>query len=260
MNSFIADEQEHASPAEPLLGGAASAIDVTGPETPSYVTIASGDGVGSSGGGFAALLDPRYRRIMALAAGLPLLQQLSGINTVIFYSSQVCGGASPLYCVFAMVQRGNHLPLRANAHATHTCPPLPCCPTSCPALPQSSYGTWFGAQLLAPPSLTPTALQVFKQAGLSSPVLASVALGCGNLGMTLVAAVLMDRAGRRALLTASFAGMGACLALTSAFMWLPGEDCVGAGWVGGWRTLTWGAAASLMWLPGKGVMACRAWT
>lgn len=35
------------------------------------------------------LLSMRYRRIMLLAAGLPLLQQASGINTVIYYSSQV---------------------------------------------------------------------------------------------------------------------------------------------------------------------------
>jgi hypothetical protein len=40
-------------------------------------------------GGWAALLKPRYRRIMVLAAGLPLLQQASGINTVVFYSSDV---------------------------------------------------------------------------------------------------------------------------------------------------------------------------
>ena len=29
------------------------------------------------------LLKPRYRRMMLLAAGLPLLQQLSGINSVV---------------------------------------------------------------------------------------------------------------------------------------------------------------------------------
>ncbi|KAK9819874.1 hypothetical protein WJX72_003513 [[Myrmecia] bisecta] len=38
---------------------------------------------------WSELFSPRYRRIMMLAAGLPLLQQASGINTVIFYSSQV---------------------------------------------------------------------------------------------------------------------------------------------------------------------------
>ena len=39
--------------------------------------------------GWGALLAPKYRRVMILAAGLPLFQQLSGINTVIFYSSEV---------------------------------------------------------------------------------------------------------------------------------------------------------------------------
>ena len=32
---------------------------------------------------WADLLKPRYRRMMLLAAGLPLLQQLSGINSVV---------------------------------------------------------------------------------------------------------------------------------------------------------------------------------
>lgn len=40
-------------------------------------------------GGWGALLLRRYRLIMVLAAALPLWQQLSGINTVVFYSSEV---------------------------------------------------------------------------------------------------------------------------------------------------------------------------
>jgi hypothetical protein len=40
-------------------------------------------------GGWGALLRRRYRRIMILAAGLPIWQQASGINTVVFYSSDV---------------------------------------------------------------------------------------------------------------------------------------------------------------------------
>lgn len=40
---------------------------------------------------------------------------------------------------------------------------------------------------------------------------------------TVVAALLMDRLGRRALLLTSFAGMAACLAALSAFMLLPSE-------------------------------------
>lgn len=40
-------------------------------------------------GGWGALLNRRYRRIMILASALPILQQASGINTVVFYSSDV---------------------------------------------------------------------------------------------------------------------------------------------------------------------------
>ena len=40
-------------------------------------------------GGWSALFHGRYRRIMVLASALPVLQQLSGINTVVFYSSDV---------------------------------------------------------------------------------------------------------------------------------------------------------------------------
>lgn len=48
--------------------------------------------------GFAALLDRKYRLIMTLALGLPLLQQFGGINSVIFYSADIlrqCGIESP---------------------------------------------------------------------------------------------------------------------------------------------------------------------
>ena len=39
--------------------------------------------------GWADLLKPRYRWIMLLTTILPLVQQLSGINTCILYSSEV---------------------------------------------------------------------------------------------------------------------------------------------------------------------------
>lgn len=100
--------------------------------------------------GWSALLAPRYRRVMILAAALPLAQQASGINTVIFFSTKV-----------------------------------------------------------------------FEQSGLSSPILGSIAMGLTNLAFTLVAAGLMDRAGRRNLLLTSFVGMAGCLATLSAFMLLP---------------------------------------
>ena len=40
-------------------------------------------------GGWGSLLKRRYRRIMILASALPILQQASGINSVVFYSSDV---------------------------------------------------------------------------------------------------------------------------------------------------------------------------
>lgn len=43
--------------------------------------------------GFLGLLKPKYRHILLLAAGLPILQQLSGINTVILYGSDVLRSA-----------------------------------------------------------------------------------------------------------------------------------------------------------------------
>lgn len=49
-------------------------------------------------GGWSALFHGKYRRIMVLASALPILQQLSGINTVVFYSSDV----SPLLGSFAV--------------------------------------------------------------------------------------------------------------------------------------------------------------
>ena len=44
---------------------------------------------GAAEEGWADLLKPRYRWIMLLTTILPLVQQLSGINTCILYSSEV---------------------------------------------------------------------------------------------------------------------------------------------------------------------------
>lgn len=48
-----------------------------------------GVGTERSAGGWDSLLQRQYSWMMLLALGLPLLQQASGINTVIFFSSQV---------------------------------------------------------------------------------------------------------------------------------------------------------------------------
>lgn len=78
---------------DPVLQPAASA------EQP-LLDAEHGDGAGGGAGGigdggegaslgWSALWEPRYRRVMVLAAAIPLAQQASGINTVVFYSSQV---------------------------------------------------------------------------------------------------------------------------------------------------------------------------
>ncbi|KAK9919103.1 hypothetical protein WJX75_009435 [Coccomyxa subellipsoidea] len=101
-------------------------------------------------GGWGALLKRRYRRIMILAAALPILQQASGINTVVFYSSDV-----------------------------------------------------------------------FAKAGLDSPVLGSIIVGSVNVAGTLLAATLMDRAGRRQLLLTSQIVMAVCLFALAVSTYLP---------------------------------------
>ncbi len=52
-------------------------------------------------GGWGSLLKRRYRRIMILAAALPILQQASGINTVVFYSSDVSAPCVQIFDVNA---------------------------------------------------------------------------------------------------------------------------------------------------------------
>jgi MFS family permease len=107
----------------------------------------------ASSAGFSALLQPRYRRVVLLAFALPFLQQLSGINTVILYGSEV-----------------------------------------------------------------------FRKAGVKSAVSANLLMGCTNLVATFGAAMLMDRAGRKVLLTWSFVGMSGCLGCMAAFLMLPSKS------------------------------------
>lgn len=65
-------------------------------------------------------------------------------------------------------------------------------------------------------------VQVFKEAGLNSPVLGSIIMGCVNLAGTLAAVALMDRAGRRLLILLSHAGMACCLVLIALVTFIPG--------------------------------------
>jgi hypothetical protein len=65
--------------------------------------------------GWSALWQPRYRRVMILAAALPLAQQASGINTVIFFSTQVR--------LCAVLVRGMPRQMQQQCNATAVCQP-----------------------------------------------------------------------------------------------------------------------------------------
>lgn len=65
------------------------------------------EGVVEGEAAWADLLKPRYRRMMLLAAGLPLLQQLSGINSVVYFHFLHCEFSSlalrvkvPAWCCY----------------------------------------------------------------------------------------------------------------------------------------------------------------
>ncbi|KAG2498051.1 hypothetical protein HYH03_003812 [Edaphochlamys debaryana] len=62
---------------------------------------------------------------------------------------------------------------------------------------------------------------VFRQAGVASDTLASAAVGATNVLGTVVAAGLMDRAGRKQLLSNSFLGQAACMFAMAAGFSLP---------------------------------------
>jgi MFS family permease len=59
------------------------------------------------------------------------------------------------------------------------------------------------------------------QAGVQSEAVASAAVGVINVAGTVVAASLMDKAGRKQLLTLSFVGMGVSMLAMSAGLSLP---------------------------------------
>jgi hypothetical protein len=62
---------------------------------------------------------------------------------------------------------------------------------------------------------------VFVQAGIASGALASAAVGATNVAGTLIATGLIEGAGRKQLLTASYLGMAATMALMAAGFGLP---------------------------------------
>ena len=71
--------------------------------------------------------------------------------------------------------------------------------------------------------------RAFRAAGLDDPQLATTALGCLNVLLTVVSISLMDRFGRRTLLLAAWAGMAASYALlTVAFVGATAGAAAGA--------------------------------
>lgn len=77
-------------------------------------------------------------------------------------------------------------------------------------------------QVTSPEAEDSIPAQVFRDAGLKSPVAGSVAMGASNVVGTLLAAFLMDRLGRRPLLLFSHSAMAVCLLTMSAAQFSPG--------------------------------------
>ena len=65
---------------------------------------------------------------------------------------------------------------------------------------------------------------MFARAGLGSPIIGSIIVGCVNVAGTTVAAFFMDRTGRRVLLILSHAGMAVSLISISLAKFLPGKS------------------------------------
>jgi SP family galactose:H+ symporter-like MFS transporter len=105
-------------------------------------------------GRWTDLFTPAVRPALVVGVGLAILQQITGINTVIYYAPMIFGFAG------------------------------------------------------------------FKSA--SASILATVGVGVVNVGMTVVALVLVDRVGRRPLLLLGLAGMTAGLGALGLAFWFPG--------------------------------------
>lgn len=94
--------------------------------------------------GWSALWHPRYRRVMTLAAALPLLQQLSGINSIVFFSTEVGRRRG----THAGCPRPSRDPPRSRSDALMTCCRTPCTPTHrrCLSRRGSARPSWAASQ------------------------------------------------------------------------------------------------------------------
>jgi hypothetical protein len=134
---------------------------------------------------FAAAMAPPLLQCAALllcpespAWPLPLLQQLSGVNSIVFFSTEARG----------VCESGSH---GAAAAAVEVQPAFAC-----------HLHQWL------PPPLALVAPQVFQRAGLKSPILGSIAVGATNL---------CERGGRGAPHAASFPCRACAYAFASLF-------------------------------------------
>ena len=72
---------------------------------------------------------------------------------------------------------------------------------------------------------------MFAKAGLESPVLGSIIVGSVNVAGTMLAATLMDKAGRRQLLLTSHIVMAVCLSALAVSTYLPCASACTHWWI-----------------------------
>lgn len=157
-----------------------------------------------------------YYQLITLALGICLAQQLSGINTVIFYSSDVCLHNAPppspptlhapphvcfrtlRYAKLKFEHSDQNSGVAASCHCTAHISIRWCTPAT-------------GRIESAGPRLTKCNLpsQVFKQAGLSSPIGGACLVGVVNIAGTILSTAVTDHYGRKPLMIISHAGVPA---------------------------------------------------
>ncbi|CAI5521599.1 unnamed protein product, partial [Closterium sp. Naga37s-1] len=130
--------------------GAAAAHHATGATTTLHMPLLNSKGSAPPPAASASLFHPKYRQVLLLGAALFALQQFSGINAVVYFSSHV-----------------------------------------------------------------------FRSAGFSSGIAVSALIALFKLSAVLLAARLVDSAGRKPLLLLSFLGMGCSMLFLSAVLSLP---------------------------------------
>jgi hypothetical protein len=177
-------------------------------EAPAGDVESKGSG-GQAGGGGGA---PSRGASRAFYIGILLFffQQFSGINALVYFSTSVfrCGRAVGGGAA-AAVRRWRAGPGQARPAAS------PVVRQACPS-PGAPQPLATHPPLPQRPTPTPR-----RQAGISSNTLASAAVGATNVLGTIIATSIIEKAGRKQLLRASYAGMGAAMLVMAAGFGLP---------------------------------------